>query len=103
MSHAEITQLANENKVVINPATEDTAQIIKDLTVVLAQLARSLLRPTYVEGSTWRLRVSAETGNIAISSGTITNITTLSGYTTTDQVWAQNRSSFAANVISNIP
>ena len=49
MSHAEQTQIADENKVIINPATEDTSQILKDLTVVLTQLKRNLARPTWIE------------------------------------------------------
>ena len=50
------------------------------------------------------MRVFLETANaINIASGTITNLTTLSGYTTTDQAFAINRTSHNLNVISNIP
>jgi len=79
-------------------------ETIKDLTVVLAQLNRNLTRPTWIEWTTGRMRAVVEaSAAISIWSGTITNLTTLSGYTTTDQVWAINRVSFAQNVISNIP
>ena len=98
--------IINSDWDLINPATEETLATLKDLTVVLAQLNRNIARPTYLNGVTGALRAIVESGSIAITSWTITALTNVNGmswYTTTDQVWAISRASFASNVISNIP
>ena len=43
-------------------------ETIKDLTVVLAQLSRTMARPTYVNGVTGAIRSLVESGSIAITS-----------------------------------